>query len=500
MMVRSTAFALVCSMVLNVALAGCDDAADPAMETPRGHDSAFPSPPLVDGAAPPTDAATPGDDAAPPEPDADTRPLCGDTTHCADGLICVDGRCTEPAPCDDETPCPEGQRCEMGGCVDDGPMDGGPVVFDPALLGFNFNQAGQTFVRGCLAGPAGEAPVTITALRIDGSPTFAFEEMPALPAVVGPNAPVAISVRYTADDAMVDVAELVAVTAGGESRLPLRTSIKPATQEAPCLQTAPRQLVFGGVQRGQSITRDFTLTSCANVPVTVTEIRRGRTIFGETPATFQLANPPGFPLVLQPAQSQDITVEYSPRRAGIELGFWEVLSDDAQEPAQRVDMTAIAEPPDLEDVALHVRLRWNTDETDVDLHLVRPNGQLWTCEGDCYFASAAPNWGDPNRFEDDPFLDVDNVDGFGPENINLEAPAAGTYHIYVHYWANHGGNEPAAEVDILQFGQVVASYGPQQFGNVDEVWDVATIDFPNARITAIDQFGQQPRGRVCGGF
>ncbi len=478
---------------------GCDDPAQPAVSPPIGGDDGGPRISNRDSAVGARDAGAPRDASA-PEVDADRRPICGTSDHCPDGQLCVDGRCTAPELCDEGAPCPDGQRCVDGACAEDGPPAGGPVVFDPDLLGFNFNQAGQTFVRGCLVGPAGEEPVTITALRIDGSATFGFEELPALPVEVGPNDPLALTIRYTADDGMVDMAQVVAVTDTGEAYLPLRTSVKPSTMEAPCLETTPRQLLFGGVQRGQTITRDFTVSSCGSVPVTVTGINRGRTIFGETPQTFQLDAPPVFPLVLQPGDSQVITVSYSPRRAGLELGFWEVISDDDQEPSQRVDMTAIAEPPDLQDVELHVRLRWDADATDIDLHLVSPGGQLWTCEGDCYFASPSPEWGDPMRFEDDPFLDVDNVDGFGPENINLEAPAPGQYHIYVHYWADHGGGATSAEVEILQFGQVVASFGPQRFTEVDEVWDVATIDFPNAQITDIDQFGPQPRGRVCPGF
>ena len=168
------------------------------------------------------------------------------------------------------------------------------------------------------------------------------------------------------------------------------------------------------MQRGNSTVRAFTLSSCSEIPVSVAAIQRGVSIFGALPDTFQLDPMPAFPIILQPGQSQDIQVRYTPMQAGIEAGFWQIISDDAQEPEQRVDVSAIAEPPELRDVQLHVRMNWDTDLTDVDLHLVGPNGQLWSCDTDCYFANGGPDWGMPNRFEDDPFLDLDT---YGPSTF-----------------------------------------------------------------------------------
>ncbi len=268
----------------------------------------------------------------------------------------------------------------------------------------------------------------------------------------------------------------------------------------PCLQVIPARLNFAAVQRGQMGLQAFDLVSCGEVPVQVRDVVRGVTFFGPLPDTYQLHNPPAFPLMLPPGMRVPVEVSYSPRRAGLQAGFWNVRSNDAQNPEQRVDVTALATPPPLEDVGLHVRLSWDTDLTDVDLHLLGPGGQVWTCEGDCYFSNPNPNWADPNAFVDDPFLDLDDVDGLGPENINLETPAAGTYTVVVHYWDDHGGDEPDATVEVLSHGNVVARYGPQHLSAVDDTWDVVEVDWPGLALRPLGAVANRNRGRLCGAF
>jgi hypothetical protein len=62
---------------------------------------------------------------------------------------------------------------------------------------------------------------------------------------------------------------------------------------------------------------------------------------------------------------------------------------------------------------LWTELRWNTDQSDVDFHLLPPNStlnDLWTLL-DCYYANKSSSWGGS--------LDVDDVDGYGPEHITI---------------------------------------------------------------------------------
>lgn len=112
-----------------------------------------------------------------------------------------------------------------------------------------------------------------------------------------------------------------------------------------------------------------------------------------------------------------------------------------QEPA-RIEINAV---PD-EDI--HVQLVWSTpgdpDETDgegsdVDLHFLHPRGREWMVAPlDCYYANVAPDWG-PQGPPGNPSLDIDDTNGAGPENINVNEPEdtsqlGGTYRVGIHYY------------------------------------------------------------------
>lgn len=62
--------------------------------------------------------------------------------------------------------------------------------------------------------------------------------------------------------------------------------------------------------------------------------------------------------------------------------------------------------------------------------------QIDACElGDiCPAPSRDIDWGEEGSNDDDPRLDLDDVEGQGPENINLRHPEPGTYRIGVHFW------------------------------------------------------------------
>jgi uncharacterized protein YfaP (DUF2135 family) len=69
---------------------------------------------------------------------------------------------------------------------------------------------------------------------------------------------------------------------------------------------------------------------------------------------------------------------------------------------------------------LRVVLSWDSDNTDLDLHVVGPDGShVW------YGDRVAANGG---------ALDVDVTTGFGPEIYATQAPLPGIYHVYVNYY------------------------------------------------------------------
>lgn len=81
---------------------------------------------------------------------------------------------------------------------------------------------------------------------------------------------------------------------------------------------------------------------------------------------------------------------------------------------------------------LSVLLSWDTNQTDIDLHVISPDGQhVW------YGQRVAGNGG---------ALDVDVTTGYGPEIFSTPAPLKGTYLVYVNYY----GSGPRDDLTVTQ--------------------------------------------------
>ncbi len=122
---------------------------------------------------------------------------------------------------------------------------------------------------------------------------------------------------------------------------------------------------------------------------------------------------------------------------------------------------------------IHIQLVWHTPEdsaigdddgTDLDLHfLTLPDGK-WADTGtpelnngtDVYFSNQTPIWVVPNQGNEEPSLDIDDKDGEGPENINLDKPTpCHWYAIGVHYFDDNAFRASYATVRAYIEGKML---------------------------------------------
>jgi len=104
-------------------------------------------------------------------------------------------------------------------------------------------------------------------------------------------------------------------------------------------------------------------------------------------------------------------------------------------------------------IGLIVWLGWDTDNTDIDLHVVEPSGN------EVYYSNKRSKIGG--------HLSKDFTQGYGPEVYLLKAPPAGTYTVKAKYysssqqsaltgatsavvWSLHGGDDPELNFDTIR--------------------------------------------------
>jgi hypothetical protein len=151
-----------------------------------------------------------------------------------------------------------------------------------------------------------------------------------------------------------------------------------------------------------------------------------------------------------------------------------------------------AEPED----DIHVELSWNTALADMDLHLTQGGNQIFDEPEDCNYCNTNPDWG-TNSNDDDPRLDIDDRGGEGPENINIFTPEDGTYVVRVHYWDDNGDGPVEATAKVWLDG--VEVFSDSRVMNVNEVWDVGTIDWPSATFLNTGSASYNSPVRQCQG-
>jgi hypothetical protein len=159
---------------------------------------------------------------------------------------------------------------------------------------------------------------------------------------------------------------------------------------------------------------------------------------------------------------------------------------------------AVATITAIPNEALHVELTWTNpedpDETDdsgsdVDLHLVKMGPGAWfEAPYDIFFQN--PNGGSSGGGAiwnpESPSLDIDDTDGAGPENIQMDDPVSCEwYAVGAHYWREQYG-AAYATVRIYVNERLVYEQINRRL-EVDGVfWDVARVHWNEGTATVVD--------------
>jgi hypothetical protein len=171
--------------------------------------------------------------------------------------------------------------------------------------------------------------------------------------------------------------------------------------------------------------------------------------------------------------------------------------------------------------AIHIELLWDTpadaDQTDsgsnagadLDLHFAHPLAVKpdQDCDGspdpwfanpyDCFWFNPNPNWGGAwAGANDDPSMDLDDTDGAGPENLNLELPEGTadepfTYAIGVHSYQDNGYGTSLASVNLYVNGALALAIAKVELEPLD-MWYVGKLHWPH-----LGMGGSLPMFSVC---
>jgi len=150
-------------------------------------------------------------------------------------------------------------------------------------------------------------------------------------------------------------------------------------------------------------------------------------------------------------------------------------------------------------IDLRVILSWDTEGTDVDLHMFQRSAAEGNVVADyfdwdadrhvCWFNDRPGDFGPTEA--SNPVLDIDDRDGYGPETILLQEATPNYYHIWVHYFDAWLGEEvpPAeAEVQIIVNAGTADARSYEFVETLDEsklIWYVGTIVMPSGELIQV---------------
>lgn len=206
--------------------------------------------------------------------------------------------------------------------------------------------------------------------------------------------------------------------------------------------------------------------------------------------------PDGSTVNLQPAESapsDDSQREFRLLTAGkYQIGL-QVKDNDGFVSCEEAVVSVTAVP----DEKVHVELTWTNPEdpnendedgSDVDVHMAKMGvGKWFEAPYDIYYQNPMNSWN-----PETPSLDIDDTDGAGPENIQMDDPQqCQWYAVGVHYFSQLYGTAYAT-IRIYINNNLVYEKLNKPLKNGGQFWDVARIHWPSGQVYNVDTMQPAP--------
>ena len=309
--------------------------------------------------------------------------------------------------------------------IKDPNTDGDPgIEVEPRSLDWGIIPAGESEVRVATVRSVGSVTLNIGAMQINEG-RWAFSLTDPIIGLLEPGEERDVVITYNS----------AGTAAEGELQV---LSNDPDNSSLAVLLTSGEETPIDSGDSGETGTPlSQPVAVCSAAPPSVEAIHESTTWVGDTSydpdgtivsySWTLVSSPAGATATMPPGTAN--RRNFTPDVAGDYVAELVVTDDDGiiSEPCTAT-LTATAGE------GLWIEMFWENSGDDMDLHLVNGSGALMSNQ-DCYYANctwASLDWGARGNPDDDPILDLDDIPGVGPENINIAVPSRGTYTVYVH--------------------------------------------------------------------